>query len=215
MSQVHELAVRIVKPGKDELFALRRAAFIQKLKTQKGVLADREFESFFALPGMDERPVFIGMTTYDKLATVNWIQMNPMVMLKFLPFFMTMSLKAYAFMEQTDGPKFDLAKLGAAPGSVVHIAVRKPNDIPQEEHLAAQKTFLDLLLARDGVGAHYEFKAVKGFDVAGATIGITEFADDEAMASAFEALSEHEAFLAYTKTFETVASQFARTTTND
>lgn len=137
MSKVHELAVRVVKPGKDELFMRRRAAFIQKLKSQKGVLADREFESFFALPGMDERPVFIDMTTYDTLSTVNWIQMNPMVMLKFMPFFMTMSLKAYVFMEQTDGPDFDLDTLGATPGSVVHIAVRKPNGTPDDEHLAS------------------------------------------------------------------------------
>lgn len=35
------------------------------------------------------------------------------------------------------------------------------------------------------------------------------------MAAAFEALLEHEAFLAYTRTFDTVASQFARSTTND
>ena len=45
-------------------------------------------------------------------------------------------------------------------------------------------------------------------------LGITEFENEEAMSSAFEALSEHEAFAAYTATFETVASQFTRPTTN-
>ena len=85
MSKVHEIAVRMVKPDQGEAFVRRRAAFITKLKSQKGVGPDREFESFFALPTPDERDVFIGMTTYDSLSAVNWVQMNPMVMMKFLP----------------------------------------------------------------------------------------------------------------------------------
>ncbi|MEM6930164.1 MAG: hypothetical protein AAF602_24710 [Myxococcota bacterium] len=215
MTKVHEVAVRVVKPGSDTLFTRRRAAFVAKLKSQKGVLADCEFESFFALPALDERPVFVGMTTYDQLSTVNWIQMNPLVMLKFLPFFTTMSLKAYAFCEQTEGPELDLDTLGALDDRVVHIAVRRVSADQLEAHDSARKAFYELLMARDGVGPHYELKAVKGFSIQGMTVAITEFANDEAMGSAFEALSEHEVFAAYTATFETVASQFTHPTTNE
>lgn len=215
MSKVHEIAVRVVKPGRDDVFIRRRAAFIQKLKTQKGVGADREFESFFALPSPDEQPVFIGMTTYDSLAAVNWVQMNPMVMMKFLPFFMTMSLKAYCFAEQVSGPELDLAALAATPGSILHVAVRKTAPEHQEAFADAQARFTDLLLARDGVGPHHELKAVKGMgSVEGITVGLTVFESDESMASAYEDLGEHESFAAYVGTFQTLASQFARSVNN-
>lgn len=215
MPNVHEIAVRIVKPGRDEVFVRRRAAFITKLESQKGVGADREFESFFALPAPDEQAVFIGMTTYDSLAAVNWVQMNPMVMMKFLPFFMTMQLKAYCFAEQIGGPELDLAALAKEPGRILHVAVRKTPAEQQEAFVEAQKRFMELLLARDGVGPHHELKAVKGMgSVEGVTVGLTVFEDDEAMAAAYEALGEHEAFAAYTQTFETLASQFARSVIN-
>ena len=215
MSKVHEIAVRVVKPGQDEAFVRRRAAFVSKLKAQPAVTADREFESFFALPALDELPVFIGMSTYDSLAAVGRIQMNPMVMLKFLPFFMTMKLKAYFFCEQLEGPEFDLATLATEPGNIVHIAVRRVSAEGQAAFAGAQATFLDLLLSRDGVGPHHELKAVKGNgSIDGVTVGITVFRDDETMAAAYEALGEHEAFQAYVGTFETLASQFARSTTN-
>ena len=216
MTKVHEFAVRIVKPGRDEVFNRRRAAFIAKLKTQKGVLADREFESFFALPTPDEQPVFIGMTTYDALATVNRVQMNPLVMLKFLPFFMTMQLKAYCFAEQTGGPELDLDALAKSPGNILHIAVRRTAPGGQEAFAAAQARFLERLLAHDGVGPHHELRAVKGMgSVEGITVGLTTYENDEVMAAAYEALSEDETFLAYTGTFETLASQFARSVSND
>ncbi len=216
MSKVHEIAVRIVKPGRDEVFRRRRAAFIAKLKAQKGVLADREFESFFALPQPDEQPVFIGMSTYDALATVNRVQMNPLVMLKFMPFFMTMQLKAYCFAEQTDGPELDLASLATSPESILHVAVRRTPPGGHDAFVAAQARFLERLFAFDGVGPHHELRAVKGMgSVEGITVGLTTYDNDEAMAAAYEALSEDESFVAYTSTFETLASQFSRSVTND
>lgn len=215
MSKVHEVAVRMVKPGHEDAFLRRRAAFITKLKSQKSVGPDREFESFFALPTPDERDVFIGMTTYDSLSAVNRVQMNPMVMMKFLPFFMTMNLKAYCFAEQVSGPELDLAGLAAAPSNILHVAVRRTAPDRREAFVEAQARFLELLLGRDGVGPHYELKAVKGMgSVDGITVGLTVFASDEAMASAYEALGEHEAFGAYVSTFETLASQFARSVDN-
>lgn len=215
MAQVHEIAVRVVKQGKDEVFARRRAAFITKLKGQRGVLADREFESFFALPQPDERPVFVGMSTYEELATVTRVQMNPLVMMKFLPFFMTMELKAYFFAEQIAGPPLELATLGAGPGQIVHLAVRRVAPAQAAVYEAEHAAFYELLLARPGVGPHYELAAVKGNGgIEGVRIGLTVFEDDEAMASAYEALSEHAQFIKYVETFETLASQFMRSTTN-
>ena len=215
MSKVHEIAVRVVKPGQDEAFVRRRAAFIRKLEAQPAVTADREFESFFALQAPDELPVFIGMSTYDSLSAVSKVQMNPMVMLKFLPFFMTMKLKAYVFCEQIHGPELDLATLAAEPGNILHLAVRRVAAEGQAAFADAQARFLELLSSHEGVGPHYELKAVKGNgSIEGVTVGVTVFRDDEAMAAAYESLGEHEAFLAYVGTFETLASQFARSTTN-
>lgn len=210
MSKVHEVAVRIVKPGRDEVFSRRRGAFIEKLKTQKGVLADREFESVHALPVPDERPVFIGMTSYDSIAAVNRVQMNPMVALRFVPFFMTMELKAYLFAEQTSGPELDLQNLAAAPGSLLQLAVRSTAGHPVAAFEEAQGRFLELLLGLPGVGRHFELRSVKGKNVDGVTVGITEFESDEALASAYESLIDHEVTRAYFETFTPIASQFAR-----
>ncbi len=103
----------------------------------------------------------------------------------------------------------------AAPGNILHVAVRRTAPDRREAFAEAQARFLELLLGRDGVGPHYELKAVKGMgSVDGITVGLTVFASDEAMASAYEALGEHEAFMAYVSTFETLASQFARSVDN-
>ncbi|MBK9370627.1 MAG: hypothetical protein IPN01_30750 [Deltaproteobacteria bacterium] len=53
---VHEIAVQPSSRAATRVFASRRASFITKLKSQSGVGADRELESFFALPARDERP---------------------------------------------------------------------------------------------------------------------------------------------------------------
>jgi hypothetical protein len=215
MSKVHEIAIRIVKPGKEESFANRRSEFIRKLKTQKGVLADREFESFLALPTPDERPVYVGMTTYENLDAVSRVQYNPLVMFKFVPFFMTMNLKAYVFAKQTSGPDLNLATLAAQPGEVLQISVRKTHPDNKERFEKAQARFLELLLARDSAGQHYELSAVKGFgDVSGITVGLTSFASEEAFSETFDALAEHEVTQAYFDTFTPLASQFARTAKN-
>ena len=212
---VHEIAVRVVKHGRDAVFASRRASFITKLKSQSGVGADRELESFFALPARDERPVFVGMTTYESLSAVNRVQMNPLVMLKFLPFFLTMDLKAYGFFVEVGEPSLNLATLATGPGNVLHVAVRRVAAQDQARHAEAQARFLELLLVQPGVVSHHELRAVKGMgSVEGVTAGLTVFADDEAMADAYDALSEHEAFFAYVSTFETLASQFTRPTTS-
>lgn len=215
MTAVHEIAVRMVKPSAHDAFLRRRAAFIKKLKTQKGVGADREFESFFALPQPDERAVFIGMTTYEGLSAVNHAQLNPLVMARFLPFFMTMDLKAYVFAEQIEGPALDLAQLAASPQNVLHVTVRRTAAEAEGAFRDAHARFYETLMARDGVGPHYELRAVKGNgDIEGVSVGLTVYEDQEALASAYEALVEDALFLEYVQTFEAIASQFARSTTN-
>ncbi|MEZ5038719.1 MAG: hypothetical protein R2828_02470 [Saprospiraceae bacterium] len=52
---VTEIAIRVVKEGKSDEFKETRKNFITVLKEQKGVLADREFQSFYALPKPDEK----------------------------------------------------------------------------------------------------------------------------------------------------------------
>ncbi len=213
-NKVHEIAVRVVKPGKEEPFVRRRSAFIQKLKAQKGVLVDREFESLVAVPTPDDRQVFIGMTTYENLATVNRVQMTPGVMFKFIPFFMQMSLKAYVFCEQTGGPELELDRLGA-DGKLVQIWVRRTAPGGFAKFQAAHEAFFTEFTTQEGIGPHYELKVVKGNHIDGLTVGITEYASEDAMAGAFDAFENHDATIAYFDTFEPVAVQFAKLASND
>ncbi|MGF1469885.1 MAG: hypothetical protein ACFCGT_27480 [Sandaracinaceae bacterium] len=56
---------------------------------------------------------------------------------------------------------------------------------------------------------------MKGNDIGGLTVGITEYATEDAMAEAFDRFENHEATIAYFDTFEPVAVQFSKLASND
>ncbi|MBK9370626.1 MAG: hypothetical protein IPN01_30745 [Deltaproteobacteria bacterium] len=97
---------------------------------------------------------------------------------------------------------------------MLHVAVRRVAAQDQARHAEAQARWLSCCSSSLG-GQPPRAARVKGMGSAGGvTAGLTVFADDEAMADAYDALSEHEAFFAYVSTFDTLASQFTRPTTS-
>ena len=212
---VTEIAVRQVKPGKLESFKKRRASFVGALKKQKGIVADREFASFYALPQPDETEVFIGMTTYESLDTQAKLQRNFGLLFKFLPFMMTMNMKAYVYVQPTEGPAFDLKKLAAKPGQVLEVAVRRVENGSGEAFHAKRKAFDDLLSRQDGALESYEFDVVKGNDADGLTVGMTVYESQEAFERISSTLMQEPITQDYFATFTPVAVQYAVSASND
>lgn len=212
MSNVIEIAVRRVKPGKAAAFRSRRAAFVTILKQQQGVNADREFASFEAFPGPDDSEVFIGMTDYDDLETVARIQRRLGVVWRFLRFSRTMDLKAYAFATQTEGPTLDLTSLAAGDGQILEVAVRRVTNPSSFD--AARKRFVGLLTEREGVLESYELAPIKGKSIGNMAIGMTVYGSREAFEAASSALMGDPVAQEYFSTFEPVAVQYAVSTNN-
>ena len=187
---IFELAVRMVKDGMKEEFVNARTNFITTLKAQDGVSNDREFQSFYALPEPDKREVFIGMTQYDNAEVLKVVQ--GAIYEKFGPFAQTMDLKAYVFMQQTEGPKLQLEKLAASNGEVLEIAVRRLKEGMEKEFDNYRKQFVKKLSTYGGVKESYEFKVVDGQQTERLTVGMTVYESQEAFMKLSEPLMKEE-----------------------
>jgi hypothetical protein len=211
---VTEIAIRIVKEGQNDAFMETRKNFITVLKEQDGVLADREFQSFYALPKPDERDVFIGMTDYETYKTVGKVQGKMSVVSKFLKFNKNMDLKAYVFVQQTEGPNFNLKTLASGNGEILEIGVRRVKPGMEKEFNEYRKKFVELLSSYEGVKESYEFQVVGGNDIEGLSVGMTVYESKDAFMKLSEPIMKEEITQKYFSTFEIVASQFAFSTTN-
>lgn len=213
--EVMEIAVRMVKDGQIDEFKQARSAFIPVLREQEGVLVDREFESFYAMPEPDKRKVFIGMTTYETAETIGDVQSTWSVVSKFLDFKKTMDLKAYVFVQQTEGSAFDLATVAKTQGQVLEVGIRRVKSGKEAEFNRLRKEFVKLLSSYDGVLDSYEFKVVGGDDIEGLTVGMTVYENQEAFMALAGPIMEEKVTRDYFATFDIVASQFAFTTTSN
>ncbi|TAF64970.1 MAG: hypothetical protein EAZ55_09945 [Cytophagales bacterium] len=211
-SPIYEIAVRMVKDGMKNEFVSARKNFITKLKAQKGVSNDREFQSFYALPKPDEREVFIGMTQYTSMDILPEIQQQ--IGADFMEFAKTMDLKAYVFVQLLEGKKFDLSKLALKEGQVLEIAIRKVNAGQEKEFDESRKAFVNWLNAQEGVVGSWEFKVVGGQGTEGLTVGMSVYESQEkfqAIAGKVQTLPEAGK---YFSTFMPVALQYAFSTNN-
>jgi hypothetical protein len=211
---VTEIAIRLVKEGKSTPFMETRNDFITKLKEQDGVLADREFQSFYALPAPDQREVFIGMTDYETYKTVGKVQSKLGVVSKFLKFKKNMDLKAYVFVQQTEGPNFNLKTLASRDGEILEVGVRRIRPGMEKEFNEYRKQFVALLSSYEGVRESYEFTVVGGNDIEGLTVGMTVYESKDAFMKLAGPIMKEEVTQKYFNTFDIVASQFAFSTTN-
>ncbi len=189
---VMEITIRMVKEGQMEEFVDARKNFITVLKEQNGVLADREFQSFYALPAPDDRGVFIGMTEYETGTTVGKIQSKMKVISKFLKFKKTIDLKAYVFVEPTEGPDFNLKALASDEGEILEIGARRVKPGMENEFNEYRKKFVDLLSSYDGVEESYEFKVVGGEDIDRLTVGMTVYESQDAFMKLAEPIMQEE-----------------------
>ncbi|MCB0695027.1 MAG: hypothetical protein H6568_11115 [Lewinellaceae bacterium] len=213
-SPVTELAIRVVKDGNEEAFKDSRRKFISVLKGQKGVLSDREFQSVYALPEPDRQQVFIGMTDYASYRTVGKVQRKWGVARAFLSFNKTMDLKAYVFVQQTEGPTFNLATLASGPGEILEIGVRRVKPGMQKEFHEYRKKFVELLSSYEGVKESYEFQVVGGKDIDGLTVGMTVYKSQDAFMKLAGPIMQEDITQRYFNTFDIVASQFAFSTSS-
>ncbi|NET38690.1 MAG: hypothetical protein F6K19_42990 [Cyanothece sp. SIO1E1] len=205
---VFEVAVRMVKDGMKVDFERARESFIKVLTKQAGVSNDREFSSFYALPQPDEREVFVGMTQYTSLETVGGVQATAEIQQTFGQFAQTMDLKAYVFMQQTEGPTFDLSKLGKQEGQVVEVAIRRMHEGMDKPFNKLRKKFVKRLSKYGGVLESYEFVVVGGPETERLSVGITVYENQAAFMKIAEPILQDKITQKYFETFDVVASQF-------
>lgn len=210
---VYEIAVREVKEGQFEDFKLRRADFISWLKVQDGVQADREFESFYAMP-QNGGQTFVGMTQYTSYKYPGKIQSKMGALKRFPKFAKTMDIKSYVFVQPIEGPAFDLKTLAKGEGEVLEIAIRKVKPGMEDEFNKYRKEFVALLGSQNGVKESYEFKVVGGKDVEGLTVGMTVYKDQATMMGLMQTLMGQEIAQKYMSTFDMVTGQYVVNTTN-
>ncbi|MCB9045371.1 MAG: hypothetical protein H6550_04430 [Chitinophagales bacterium] len=208
-SPVYEIAIRSVNNNNVKTFENKRDKFINVLTAQKGVTNDREFKSFYAMPQPDTNEVFIGMTQYESMNTVGAIQAMPEIQNLFSEFAGVMSLKAYVFVQQTEGKQFDLSKFGKKEGQIVEVAVRRVHKGKEDEFNKYRKEFVKLLSAQPGVLESYEFKVVRGKDTEGLTVGMTVYQNKESFMKIAGTVTKETVTQNYFQTFNIVASQFA------
>lgn len=202
----------MIKEGEKEHFIEARKNFIAVLKEENGVLTDREFKSFYALPQPDSREVFIGMTDYATYKAVGKVQSKMGVLNKFLKLKKTMDLKAYVFVQQIEGPAFDLKNLAAHNGEVLELGVRRIKPGMEKEFHKYRKEFVKLMNTYPGVKVNYEFKVVGGNDTKNLTVGMSVFESQDAFIKLLEPLQKAEITQKHFSTFEIVAGQFAIST---
>lgn len=211
---VFEIAIRAVNNGQFDEFKSRRADFISWLKVQDGVKADREFESFYALPKPDEQQIFIGMTEYQSFKVPGKIQSKMGAIKRFPKFAKTMEIQSYLFVQPIEGPTFNLKTLASKPGEVLEIGVRKVKPGMEKEFNEYRKQFIELLSSYKGVKESYELKVVGGKNIEGLTVGMTVYESKEAFMALAGPIMEQEITQKYFSTFDIVASKFAFTTSN-
>jgi hypothetical protein len=179
-SPVYEIAVREVKDGQFDEFKERRADFISWLKVQEGVKADREFESFYAMPE-NKGQVFTGMTEYESFKAPGKIQSKMGALKRFPKFAKTMDAKAYVYVQTTEGPAFDLKTLARGEGEVLEVAVMRVKPGMENEFNQYRREFVNMLGAQKGVKESYEFNVVGGKDTERLAVGMTVYQDKATM----------------------------------
>lgn len=210
---VYEIAIREVNEGQFDDFKIRRADFITWLKAQDGVKADREFESFYAMPE-NKGQVFTGMTEYESFKYPGKIQSKMGALKRFPKFAKTMEIKSYVFVQPIEGPEFNLKTLAKGDGEVLEIAIRRVKPGMEDQFNKYRKEFVALLGSQNGVKESYEFKVVGGKDVDGLTVGMTVYKDKATMMGLMQSLMGQDIAQKYMSTFHMVTGQYVINSSN-
>lgn len=153
---VLEIAIRKVKQGQDTQFLNARKAFIEKLKAKQGIQKDWEFKSFFTMPTPDSTDVFVGMTRYESIETMQGIANDLMSSPEAGAFFSTFDMKSFVAVQTADGEEFKLEDY-IKGGNVLEVAVRTVKEGNEGIFEEKRKAFFDLIAQQEGYLFDKEF----------------------------------------------------------
>ena len=213
-NSVWELAIRHVKSGQLTAFQAARKKFLSQWKQSPGVLADREFASFMALPKPDEREVFIGMTEWSDVKTYGAASgsfFGDKTSQKFqdaMAFVGSFDRKVMVMIRQIEGPQASLVTLAAGDGQVLEVAVRKPKaGVSLAAFHEARRAYAKALTSKKGVLVNFEFEVVSD-NPEGLTVGMTAYSDKPTFQAAMAAVNAEPVAGAFFGVIEPVALQF-------
>lgn len=179
---VVEIAIRQVKTGQIADFEQARTNFINLLTEQEGVSNDREYASFFHFnPAQDTtRPVYIGMTQYEDLATFQNVSNDIGTSAEAGAFFTTFDALVFTAMKpKVAGTAVDLSQV-AKSGQILEVAVRNLSlypDFDQADYEAKLSAFLAVLAQQTGRVAEYQWVSVLDPNV---VVGMTVYESQQA-----------------------------------
>lgn len=160
---VYEIAIQEVKPGMEEAWAERRAAFLEELDGREGNEKDWTFPAFFTLPEPGPNPVYVGVTRWSQLADFKAAADDLLPTDTASAFFETVNLQAFVQVKPLDGDEFVLEDLINTPGQVLEVAVRRPMEGKRAEFDAGRDAFFGRVAEQPGYIFDREFVTADGW----------------------------------------------------
>jgi len=201
---IYELAIQEVKPGMEEAWADRRAAFLDLLGDRDGNEADWTFPAFFTFPEPGPNPVYIGITRWCELEDVGAAAEALMPTAEAQAFFETVNMQAFVQIAPADGESFALEDHINTPGQVIEAAFRRAQPGQEEAYTPARDAFFARVAEQPGYIFHREFVTADGWQAV-----LIGWEDQASFMSALGTLSEMEEMGAFFGVIDVMAYQAA------
>jgi hypothetical protein len=189
---IYEIAIQEVKPGMDEAWAERRAAFLDLLGARAGNEADWTFPAFFTFPEPGPQPVYIGITRWSSLADFGAAAEALMPTETAQGFFGTVNMQAFVQAAPADGEPFLIEDHIGTPGQVIEAAVRRAPEGQEEAYTVARDAFFARVAEQPGYIFHREFLTPDGWQAV--LIGWDSQAEFQAALGALSGMPEMGSF---------------------
>ena len=160
---VYEIAIQEVKPGMEDAWAERRAAFLAELDGLQGNQKDWTFPAFFTFPEPGPNPVYVGITRWSQLADFKAAADALLPTDTATSFFETVNLQAFVQVKPLDGSDFVLEEQINQPGQVLEVAVRRPMEGKRAEFDAGRDAFFGRVAEQPGYIFDREFVTADGW----------------------------------------------------
>ena len=208
--EVIEIAVRSVKDGLKSEFEANREEFITVWMDNEGATVDRELQSIFSLPETANEK-FIGMTSWANQEAFQKAGENPKVQTVAPNFMATFDMIAFVTARPIEGD-FNLAALVQNEGEILELAIRKIKDASQKEEFhKRRKAYVEQLNKVEGVLASYELEVVMSPSGENLTIGMTEYANQEAIDLAGQTVNKGPEAAAFLEVMEVLSFNYLKT----
>lgn len=203
----YEIAIQMVKQGKQADFFDRQAKLINLSKKQAGVSEHREFRPFDALPAPNQRMVVVRMAKYANLEVVG--NSSKKILPRLIRLTQTMDLKTYVFVMLVAGNKFKLKKLANRKGQVLEIAVRRIKKGQEKAFMQHRDAFVHFLNKQKEVVSNWEFAAVGGRNWERLVVSISVYKNKDAWMKITQQIRSTPLANQYLATFDVVTTQYA------